>query len=51
MALSSSIKQVACERLFHFHPLKRIARELVVSAGAVRDWRIFLNKGDYAISV
>lgn len=25
MAIPTSIKQVACERLFHFHPHKRIA--------------------------
>lgn len=45
--LSQSNKQPAKD-FFHFHPLKQIAPELGVSAGAVRDWRIFLNKGDFA---
>ena len=47
MALPIAIKQIACERLFHFHPIKTIARELGISTGAVRDWRIFINKGDF----
>lgn len=47
MALPIAIKQIACERLFHFHPTKTIARELGISTGAVRDWRIFINKGDF----
>lgn len=47
VALPIAIKQIACERLFHFHPIKTIARELGISTGAVRDWRIFINKGDF----
>lgn len=47
MSISITIKQQACERLFHFHPVRTIARELGVSAGAVRDWRIFSARGDF----
>lgn len=47
MAISTSIKQVACERLFHFHAPSTIARELGISRGAVRDWRIFVDKDDF----
>lgn len=47
MALSVSVKQVACERLLHFHPKKAIARELSVSRGVVRDWSIFVAQGDF----
>lgn len=48
MAISVSIKQLACERLFHFHPKRTIARELGISTGAVRDWSIFMARGDFA---
>ena len=47
MSISISVKQVACERLLHFHPKKKIARELSVSHGVVRDWSIFVNQGDF----
>lgn len=33
MAIPISVKQVACERLLHFHPKRAIARELSVSHG------------------
>ncbi|HLR50411.1 MAG TPA: hypothetical protein VK076_07545 [Candidatus Sphingobacterium stercoripullorum] len=47
MALPTAIKQIACERLFHFHPVKTIARELGISAGAIQAWRIFIKANDF----
>lgn len=47
MAISTLIKQEACERLFHFQPRKKIARDLGVSAGSIRDWSIFIENNDF----
>lgn len=47
MAISISVKQIACERLFHFHSKRAIAKELSISRGVVRDWSIFIAQGDF----
>ena len=48
MTIPVSIKQQACEGLLHFCPKKVLARELGVSNGAIRDWSIFIENGNFA---
>ena len=48
MSHTTSLKQVACEALFHFYPKKTLARELGVSPSTVGSWKTFVEHGDYA---
>ena len=48
MSHTTSLKQVACEALFHFYPVRTLARELGVSPSTVGSWKTFVEHGDYA---
>ena len=45
MPIPQEVKQQACEELLHFQPKKRLARELGISVGAVRDWSLYIRHG------
>lgn len=45
MPITKEIKQRACEGLLHMSPKKRLARELGVSIGSIRDWSIYIKHG------
>lgn len=47
MKIPQEIKQQACEALFHFYPKKRLAQELGVSKGSIRDWSILIANNNY----
>ena len=45
MQIPKHIREKACEGLLHFLPKKRLARELGVSEGSIRDWFIYVDNG------
>ena len=45
MQIPKHIREKACEGLLHFLPKKRLARELGVSEGSIRDWSIYVDNG------
>lgn len=48
MSIPQAIKQQALEGLLHLEPKKRLARELGVSKGSIRDWLICIEHGCFA---
>ena len=47
MSHTTSLKQVACEALFHFYPTRTLARELGVGRSTVAAWKTFVENGDF----
>lgn len=47
MGISVFKKRVACELLLQHYPKKTLARELGVSEGALRDWRIYIEHDNF----
>ena len=43
MKISRKIRQRASEGLLHFVQKKRLARELGISLGSIRDWAIYVQ--------
>lgn len=46
MSHSVTLKQTACEALFHYHSLRGLSKELNVSCSTLEAWRNFVENGD-----
>lgn len=47
MSIPASIKQKACEGLFHFRSKNSLAKELGISNGSLRDWSIYIANNNF----